>query len=68
MVRAAWPKPTAPIDASLSSAGVYLFKASHTLSASIVNHEKKVAKAKGKGAKGVDAAAAPPKPNQVNRS
>jgi len=64
-VRAAWPTPTAPIDAGVSAAGAYLFKVSSVIATAMANHEKKAAKAKGKGGKPADGGAAAPKPNQA---
>jgi len=64
VVRARWPTPSMPMDNTLSSAGAYLFRVSHMLSASLLNHEKRAAK--GKGGKGGAGATTQPRPNQMN--
>jgi leucyl-tRNA synthetase len=62
VVRARWPVPPSPVDASLTAAGEYLFTVAHLLSGSLSNFDKKAAKGKvgGKGGEPLQ------RPNQIN--
>lgn len=62
IVRARWPCPDVPVDASLAAAGDYLFSVAHSLSGSLSNFDKKAANGKAGGKAGEPAH----RPNQIN--